>query len=716
MELAELFEAEVPWHPDHMPRDPINSLMELGKGYSHLVLQDVSQVAGRYKWSPTEFFEAIAGERSEFGYMARASCLMLYASKLGSRAQVLDALSACAQEFVRFRSSSTYRTRTRILFGMLGWTALNTLPPNSGEVDRAEVGNAHLLAAASFLDADVPEMAARCFDLLDRKVAETNPDIDTFTTRLATVSSTLERRVGPRFCKQALHYWHQLLSRTEYSGCTLLAFEAAKGSLFASRLKNGASRLIPSLQIWHEILSELDRLPPDTGARFDEAYRMQESERLLLSSTGGAFGPRATPIMQHANRLLQLRMQLDQLVLGYDGFAEIPHLNFLGIERIQELLQPNTVLMSLLDLPTESTTGDNTSYELKVLFVGKNSCYLALIESGGAHFSTGFNDETYDRFASLVAGWRQHLLAQLKVSSPTELSGAWPADVKHARSEEEAALFAGTQLFPPGLAVYLETLRRQGADHLLINPHGSLHFCPFHLLANEQGLRVADRWTVTYLPVIQQLYLDPKNAESAYFERSGADAFGVASSPDSAQEKDLPQAATEAETISRMLGGEAFLNERATRDALLLSLQTAHYVHVAAHGDHCAYAPAFQRIFLSNERGSEAVYAHEILGLDLRGLKIISLSACETALGRYDDGDNLRGLSASCFLAGAQTVVGTMLPVPDVVARIFFVAFYQAIAAGLSKIVAFRSAQRETRRAFPLAACWGAFVLIGNPY
>ena len=714
MDLADLLEAEVAWQPEHMPLDPSESLIELATGYNHQVLQAVSQNAGRYKWSPSEFLEALADEMSELGFMARGSCLMLYASKLGSRAQVLNALTACAQEFVRFRGSDTYRARTRILFAMLGFTVLRTEPHDSSNVDRAGRANALLLAAASFLDADLPEPAAGCFNALGWKLAEPNPELDIFTVRLATVSSTLERRIGPTFSRRALHYWRQLLSRPEVNGCTFLAFEAAKGVLFASRFQNGASRMVPTLPVWRETLADLEQLPAEAAAHFEAKYTAEEAERLLFSSTGGAFGPSAGKLSQYG-RLLELRMQLDQLVLGFDGFEEIPHLKFLGMRGIQEHLQPNTVLVSLLDLPTESTTGNNTSYELTILVVSKNTHRFMLVESGGAHFATGTNDQTYDRFASLVSGWRRHILLALGVESEASLSGVWPANVRDATSEHEAARFAGSQLFPPGLSDYLESLRQQGADHLLINPHGSLHFCPFHLLADERG-RVADRWTVTYLPVIGQLRRSAEDAEGQCFARIGAGVFGVSSSPNATPSDHLPEATKEAQTIADVLGCTAFVDEHATRGALLHSLQTAQYVHIATHGEHCPYAPAFQRIFLSNDQGSEAVYAHELLQVDMRGLKVISFSACETALGRYDEGDNLRGLAASCFLAGAQTVLGTMWPVSDDVAHIFFVAFYRELTAGQSKINAFQKAQRRAREIFPTAADWGSFVLIGNPY
>lgn len=715
MDLAELLKAEFTWHPNHMPQDPFGSLMELALGYNHLLLQAVSQAVGKYNWSPRDFLAALANERSELGFMARGSCLMLYASKIGTRAEVLGGLIACAQEFVLFKQSESFKTRIRILYGLVGLTALRTAPEDSDAKDRVTRANSLMLAAAAFLDADLPGAAGRSFDAIDWKLAEPNPELETFTVRLANVSSTLERRVGPRFYRRALHYWHQLLTREEVNGATLLAFEAAKGVLFASRFQNGGARMVPTLPIWQDLLTQLEELPDEAAAQLDGQFEAEETERLLFSSTGGALNRHVVSGLGDSGRLLELRMQLDQLVLGFDWYPEIPHLSFLGMRGIQQLLQPNTVLVSLLDLPTESTTGNNTSYELKVLIVGKDSHHLVSVESGGAHFQNGLNDQTYDRFASLVAGWRQHILRQLDIESEVALRGVWPADMRNARDEEEVARFAASQLFPPGLVEYLESLREKGADHLLINAHGSLHFCPFHLLAGDWG-RVADRWTVTYLPVIGQLRPSHGDADGPPAKRSGAGVFGISSGPNATEEEHLPNAAKEVQSIADVLGCAAFVDEDATRDAFLHSLRTAQYVHVATHGEHCPYAPAFQRIFLSNGSRSEAVYAYEILEEDLRSLKIVSFSACETALGRYDEGDNLRGLAASCFLAGAQTVLGTMWDVPDDVARVFFVEFYRELTAGQSKVDAFKRAQGLARKAFPSTADWGSFALIGNPY
>ncbi|MFE5587174.1 CHAT domain-containing protein [Kitasatospora sp. NPDC056531] len=70
---------------------------------------------------------------------------------------------------------------------------------------------------------------------------------------------------------------------------------------------------------------------------------------------------------------------------------------------------------------------------------------------------------------------------------------------------------------------------------------------------------------------------------------------------------------------------------------------------------HDAAAPAFQCLYLAPDQRSDGrLHAHELLGLELRGLDLVTLSACETALGRFDASDNPRGLPAALLLSGAH--------------------------------------------------------------
>jgi CHAT domain-containing protein len=89
------------------------------------------------------------------------------------------------------------------------------------------------------------------------------------------------------------------------------------------------------------------------------------------------------------------------------------------------------------------------------------------------------------------------------------------------------------------------------------------------------------------------------------------------------------------------------------------------------------------------------------------------LSACETALGRVDVNDNLRGLQAFLFIAGAATIVSSLWPVADDVSAFFFEHFYTELAEQRTKLEAFGEAQRLTRARYPDPRHWGAFQYSG---
>ncbi len=71
------------------------------------------------------------------------------------------------------------------------------------------------------------------------------------------------------------------------------------------------------------------------------------------------------------------------------------------------------------------------------------------------------------------------------------------------------------------------------------------------------------------------------------------------------------------------------------------------------------------------------LYAMEILGLNLNGTELVSLSACATGSGVLDYSEGVYGLVRAFRIAGAQSALMTLSPVGDKDARDFMVAFYK---------------------------------------
>lgn len=317
-------------------------------------------------------------------------------------------------------------------------------------------------------------------------------------------------------------------------------------------------------------------------------------------------------------------------------------------------------------------------------------------------------------------------------------------DPEHLSSSSEVGRYLGlndTPFFSNEDMARLEMLfQKQKKDHLCIVPHGPLHFFPMHLWGIA-GQPLADKWIITYLPNLHMLKLG-RNAYAGLqyaLERkeAGNDAptqpthslyrpgnkaittLGInyeKSNPHLLPP--LPNAVHEAQVIAGLYHTSAVIEPAVTKAAFVHALEHSRMVHIASHGSHRVRQPSFQCLFLCPDADSDGIlYAHELLGIDARRLDLLTLSACETGLGRYDMGDNLLGLPAFLFMAGVSTIISTLWKVDTHAAEYFFTALYQQLALpGSNKLDAFRYAQQSTRQKFKQYRHWGAFYYSGSWY
>jgi CHAT domain-containing protein len=139
----------------------------------------------------------------------------------------------------------------------------------------------------------------------------------------------------------------------------------------------------------------------------------------------------------------------------------------------------------------------------------------------------------------------------------------------------------------------------------------------------------------------------------------------------------------------------------------------------------------------SDEEHDGVLTALEVAGLDLTGVEMVVLSACETGLGRVADGEGVLGLQRAFQTAGARTTVTSLWKVPDDATRRLMQSFYENLwIRGMGKLEALRRAQltvlrqpgregavrgvRIPRRSdagtpdAPPPRSWGGFVLSGD--
>ncbi len=89
--------------------------------------------------------------------------------------------------------------------------------------------------------------------------------------------------------------------------------------------------------------------------------------------------------------------------------------------------------------------------------------------------------------------------------------------------------------------------------------------------------------------------------------------------------------------------------------------------------------------------------AQEISKLDLRGLDLVVLSACETGKGDVTQGEGVFGLQRGFKKAGAGTIVMSLWKVDDNATQMMMTQFYKNLCNGMDKHEALQMAQKQLR-------------------
>jgi CHAT domain-containing protein len=127
-------------------------------------------------------------------------------------------------------------------------------------------------------------------------------------------------------------------------------------------------------------------------------------------------------------------------------------------------------------------------------------------------------------------------------------------------------------------------------------------------------------------------------------------------------------------------------------------------LHIAAHGQTNVAAPLCSTLELA-DGPFLLLEAHR---LNLRGTRLVVLSACETSV-RPDYGDMALALAGAFLCAGARAVLASLWRVSDTATGALMERFYAALAAGAPPVSALQQAQQDVRTIHPVD--WAAFQL-----
>ncbi|MBX3623967.1 MAG: CHAT domain-containing protein [Rhizobacter sp.] len=249
------------------------------------------------------------------------------------------------------------------------------------------------------------------------------------------------------------------------------------------------------------------------------------------------------------------------------------------------------------------------------------------------------------------------------------------------------------------------------AQRLYVVPHGPLHYLPFQALHDGRSYLI-ERSALTVWP---SAAIGAKLLARGSVPAPQLLGFG---NPSTDKNVPLPGAEREVQQVAKLFNGsEIYLKQDATKDRFKASAGRHNMVHIAAHAELDDVDPLFSRIlFASNASETGLLEAREIYTLDLRGVRLITLSACESGLGRVARGDEIIGFTRSLLSAGANSIVASLWPVADDSTDLLMNRLYRELASGRDLMAAMQAAQLEVQknRRFAHPFFWAPFNVIGN--
>jgi CHAT domain-containing protein len=274
-------------------------------------------------------------------------------------------------------------------------------------------------------------------------------------------------------------------------------------------------------------------------------------------------------------------------------------------------------------------------------------------------------------------------------------------------------------------------------SHVLIVPDGFLSLIPFELLPTASGQPLLETRDVTYMPSAVLLLRGAMQNASAtrlpwqqqlvgFGDPSviGGGESSLTSAPRGEITGSLPASGDEIRGIARMSAGRTklFLGpDDRKRDFFTSARSGAALLHVSTHAVADMDDPERSRLLFSPDEPGQPnnyLFLKELYDLDLRGMSLATLSACDTERGRLVPGEGIQAFSRALLAAGSRSALTTLWRVPDEPTSQFMQHFYfYLLKKRKSKAEALRLTKLDflhSGTALSHPRYWAAFVLNGD--
>lgn len=268
-----------------------------------------------------------------------------------------------------------------------------------------------------------------------------------------------------------------------------------------------------------------------------------------------------------------------------------------------------------------------------------------------------------------------------------------------------------------------------------IIPDDLLYYLPFAALSIS-GTFLLEKYKIAYMPslaaYIHLLKINNPNSVARHAPR-----VLVVGNPTG----DLDAAENEAKSIASLFEEtQLIIRAQAEKSVIEAHLQNGfNYFHFAGHCIINSKAPMQSALLLAKKvakktlstfdakdneiANNDRLTVEDLLNRQMEHIELVTLSACETALGRFLKGEGMMGFTHALLGSGISTLVSSLWKINDNNSAELMKNFYQHLATGrCTKLEALRKAQlnkiawcrNDKVIKYPFPYFWASFILSGK--
>ena len=399
--------------------------------------------------------------------------------------------------------------------------------------------------------------------------------------------------------------------------------------------------------------------------------------------------------------LYQVRTQLeDQVKSTAPEYANLVYPETVTSEQVRLILDKEEVLVSYFTGGLKTFAFIQTPTDLQVIDLGAS-----------------------DSIQPLIGRFRRDLIPQQKAILTSET----PNRFQQAKLNQQFYQLS-SQLYQKLWAPLDSTGLLEDKEVILV-PDGFLNYLPFELLVKDTIQKpfqdyqyLVESFAISYYPSATVLHfertheeLDTK-PEKAFFGLAISNFENALCTEDGNSLNKLSNTTSSVNSIHCLFNSEkskVLFNEEANRDYFSSpDLKNYRYLHFATHGQINSEKPEFSNILLHDA----CLNLYEIFELEFNA-DLVTLSACETGLGKLVRGEGMVGFTRALMYAGTPSVILSLWEVGDDSTKDLFVNYYSKLSKdGSQKYVPLREVQLQMIESgkYSNPYFWAPFVFIGE--